>query len=100
MREWLALLPLSVAACTTMAADEPPPVVHGETPGYQCRSEGLEAFVGRDATAEAGGEILAKSGAKTLRWLMPNQVITMEYHMDRVNVLIGANNKIERVNCG
>jgi hypothetical protein len=93
----IALLAVLGAGCTTMAADEP---VHGETPGYECKSEGLDAFVGREPTSEVGSEILSKSGAKVFRWLVPGQIVTMEFRSDRVNAHIGTNNRIERVTCG
>jgi len=97
MRSAIGLLAISVAGCTTMAADKP---VAGETPSYECKSDGPDAFVGRDPTAEIGSEILTKSGAKALRWLRPGQIVTMEFRFDRVNVHLGADNKIVRVTCG
>lgn len=100
MRNLVAFMPLAVAACAAMPADEPPPVVHGQTPGYECRSEGLSSFVGREATSEVGREILARSGAKVLRWLTPGMIVTMEFRSDRVNVHVGSDNRIQRVNCG
>jgi hypothetical protein len=100
MRKAIAFAPLLVAACTTMATNEPTPPAHGESAGYECRREGLDAFVGREPTAELAAEILAKSGAKAFRWLQPGQIVTMEFRSDRVNAYIGANNRIERVTCG
>lgn len=100
MRKTIALAAILGAGCTTMAADEPQPPVHGETPGYECKSEGLDAFIGREPSTEVGSEILAKSGAKVFRWLVPGQIVTMEFRADRVNAYIGTNNRIERVTCG
>ena len=100
MRNMIAVAAILVAGCTTMAAEESQPPLHGEMSGHECKSEGLEAFVGREPTAELGSEILARSGAKVLRWLVPGQIITMEFRADRVNAHIGANNRIERVTCG
>jgi hypothetical protein len=97
MRKALVLVAALGAGCTTVAAQEP---VHGETFGYECRSEGLNAFVGQTATVEVGSEILAKSGAKVLRWLRPGQIVTMEFRSDRVNVKLDFQNKIEAVTCG
>ena len=99
MRNAIALMAILGAGCTTMAADDNPPV-HGETAGSECKSEGLSAFLGRDATTEVGSEILSKSGAKVLRWLQPGQIVTMEFRSDRVNVRLDDKNKIEAVTCG
>ena len=90
MRKLLVLAPLLAAACTTVAPAS----------GGQCRSEGLDTFVGREPTSEVGAEIIAKSGAKVFRWLVPGQVVTMEFSAQRVNAYIGSNNRIERVTCG
>ena len=98
MRKTIVLAAILGAGCNTVAAQEPP--VHGETPGYECRSEGLNAFVGQTATAGIGSEILKKSGAKVLRWLKPGQIVTMEFRADRVNVKLDAQNKVEAVTCG
>jgi hypothetical protein len=98
MRKAIALAAFFGAGCTTVAAQEPP--VHGQTPGHECRSECLDAFVGQAATAEIGSEILKKSGAKALRWLQPGQIVTMEFRFDRVNVKLDAQNKILAVTCG
>ena len=92
MRKLLALAPLLVAGCTSMAATE--------TTYGQCQSEGLDAFIGREPTSDVGGQILAKSGAKVFRWLVPGQIVTMEFSAQRVNAYIGSNNRIERVTCG
>jgi hypothetical protein len=97
MRNLIALGAILGAGCTTVSAQEP---VHGETPGHECRSEGLDAFVGQPATAELGSRILAKSGAKVLRWLQPGQFVTMEFRFDRVNVKLDSQNTVQAVTCG
>jgi hypothetical protein len=81
-----------------MAAEDPATV--GETPGYVCQADGLDALVGREPTSEVGSEILAKSGARNLRWVAPNMRVTMDFREDRVTIWLGTDNKIERVNCG
>ena len=100
MRNSIALFAVLAAGCSIMATDETLPPAHGETRGYECKNGGLDAFVGRDPTAEVGSEILAKSGAKVLRWLQPGQIVTMEFRSDRVNVKLNAQNMIEGVTCG
>ena len=95
MRKLLALTPLLVAAARPW-----PPMRRHRPPAGKCRSEGLDAFVGREPTSEVGSEIIAKSGAKVFRWLVPGQIVTMEFSAQRVNAYIGSNNRIERVTCG
>ena len=95
MRKLLALAPLVLGACTTVPANDSPSAFGG-----QCRSDGLDAFVGREPTSKVGSEIIAASGAKVFRWLVPGQIVTMEFSAQRVNAYIGSNNRIERVTCG
>ena len=100
MPRLFALAAIIAAGCTNMAAEEQALPAHGQTSGYECKSEGLDAFVGQQPTSEVGSEVLTKSGAKVLRWLQPGQIVTMEFRADRVNIVIGTNGKIERVTCG
>jgi hypothetical protein len=97
MRRIAPVAPILLAACSTAPAQTP---VHGETPGHECRSEGLQRFAGQPATSEIGAEILRVSNAAVLRWVQPGQMVTMEYRADRVTVWLAAGNRIERVNCG
>jgi hypothetical protein len=97
MRRIALTAPALLAACSTAPAQSP---AHGETPGHECQSAGLERFAGQAATSEVGAEILRVSKAATIRWVQPGQMVTMEFRADRVTVHVGPGNKIERVNCG
>lgn len=94
MRKYLVLGMLAAAACSTVPAEGSEPV------GGTCRAEGLERYVGQAATAEAGAAILRDSGARTLRWIPHNGVVTMDYSEQRVNVKLTPENRIEAVTCG
>ena len=56
MRSGIAFAPLLAAACSTVAAEEPTPPTHGDAPGYECKSDGLDAYV-------------------TLRWVGPSGLV-------------------------
>ena len=99
MHKLIALAPVLVAACATVAPTQDL-ANQEQASGGECRSEGLQGFAGREASVEVGTEILAKTGAKVLRWLRPGQIVTMEYRTDRVNAHLDSSNRIERVNCG
>ena len=94
MRRLAVLAPLLAAACSTVPADGAPP------PAGTCNVEGLNVYVGRDATPETGAEVTAKSGARVIRWVPKDSMVTMEFSAERVTVYLDANNKIERINCG
>ncbi|MDP8993876.1 MAG: I78 family peptidase inhibitor, partial [Pseudomonadota bacterium] len=84
MKTGLALAALLLMGCTTMAPEEDVPV-HGDT-GYRCDAARVADLVGRPATAELGAEALRRSGARSLRWIRPGDVVTMEYRPDRLNI--------------
>jgi hypothetical protein len=97
MRKAALLAPALLAACATAPAEPP---VHGETPGYICRNEGLDRFAGRPATSEVGAEMLTASGAKALRWVRFGAMITMEFSPSRLTVRLDQQNRIASATCG
>src|SRR5690606_40699987 len=63
-----AALPLAACAAT---GDGPPRLGEGE-----CNADGVQGMIGQKATAESGAELLAKTGARTLRWVPPDRKST------------------------
>lgn len=100
MHRVLLLVPISLAACATAAPSEPEIPVHGETPGYTCRSGPYEEFIGQVATSEVGARLLRASGARTIRWVQPGMQVTMDYREDRLTVRLASNNRIVTARCG
>ena len=96
------LLPLAMA-CTTVPADggasrdEPAEAVGS---GQPCRSGELGELVGREAAEALGAEALRRSGARSLRWIRPGDVVTMDYREDRLNIHLDARGRVERLACG
>ena len=92
-----AALPL--AACTqerTPVESAPPPPEAEMT----CKADAVQSYVGQTATPDLGGAILKASGARTLRWGPPRSAMTMDYRVDRVNVMYDDASKITQVTCG
>ena len=94
MRKLLALAPVALAACTTVAAEAPEPT------SSICKTEGLESYVGQPATAETGAAILSGSRARVLRWIPHGSAVTMDFSEQRVNIKLTPDNRIEAVTCG
>ncbi|WP_369821735.1 I78 family peptidase inhibitor [Polaromonas sp. OV174] len=40
------------------------------------------------------------AGAKTVRVLRPNQVMTLEFNTERLNLAVDQTGRVTRVNCG
>ena len=87
-------LALLLAAC----AAAPPPLAHGGD--AICKADGLADLVGKPATADLGAEALSRSGARTLRWIQPGTMVTMDYRQDRLDVHLDEHNVVTRLSCG
>ena len=97
MRKFCALLPVLLAACSTAPAQ---PIVHGQTPGHTCKTEGTDQFIGRTRSNAVGAAIKRASNAAVLRWAPPGVMLTMDYRADRVTVWLDSADKITRLSCG
>lgn len=87
--------------CATAPAPAPPPdeervPEHG---AGACDAGPAQRLIGRQRTDALGAEALRLSGAKTLRWLAPDTVYTMDLRRDRINIEIDANGRITRLRC-
>ncbi len=73
--------------------------VQGGT-GRMCNAAKAQPLVGRARSAKLGAEALRLSGAGTLRWLRPGDIVTMEYREDRLNIELDAKGRVKAVRCG
>lgn len=96
----LAALGLSLAACaqTPPPADDTP--VMGGGGGYKCDAAPLANLVGQQASEALGRDALQRSNSRSLRWIGPNNAVTMDYREDRLNVKMDAKNMVTGFSCG
>lgn len=102
MRILLVILPaLTLAACAGYSerAEAPSDRAPGRSSGL-CEAEAVQGYLGNSVDDGIGEEILAKSGARTLRWGPPNSAWTMDYRTDRVNVRYDETMTITEITCG
>ena len=85
---------LLLAACASQPSDQAAP------PTAACDADAAQAWIGKPATEANVQAAFKASGANTLRALKPGQPMTMDYRMDRVNVLQDAAGNIEKISCG
>jgi hypothetical protein len=93
---------LMTMACAPLPPGEPveePVPVHGET-GYVCNAGRVQSLVGREATSALGAEALRLSGARTIRWIPPGAMVTMDYREDRLNIELDGRNRVTQLRCG
>ena len=89
-----------VAAPPPAASTAPPPPKARPAPVAACNAAPAQYAVGRTQTATLVEEVRQKSGSTMARVLRPNQVVTMEFNGQRVNVVVDAGNKVTAVRCG
>ncbi len=66
----------------------------------KCDATRVRNFVGALGTSDMGDALLKRSGARTLRWLAPGSMATMDYRQDRLNVRVDGRNFITGLDCG
>lgn len=89
----VAAAALLAAGCATA-----PPTEAGG--GGKCDASKARKLIGRTKSAETGAEALRLSGAKTLRWIAPGMMVTMDYREDRLNLRVDPDGKVVAINCG
>lgn len=102
MRPIAGALLIMTSACMTPAPAAPDGEqvpVHGGT-GYSCNVANAGLLTGQPATAELGSRALQLTGARTIRWIRPADMVTMDYREDRLNIELDAGNRVTRLRCG
>lgn len=66
----------------------------------RCPANAARSLVGRRADADARRQARRIAGRGRVRWIMPGGLVTQDYSEGRLNVQVGANDRIERVWCG
>ena len=82
---------------------EPPPrrLPGADDPMQRCDAEAARAVVlGQEATADVVEQARSLAGADRVRTLAPDQMVTMEYHPSRLNLIVDGSNVIVEVRCG
>jgi len=91
----MALGAALASGCQTTATPDDNAQPHGK-----CNSEAVSSLVGKVATPELLEQARDKAGADVARILRPDDVVTLEYNSQRLNLNTDANLTIERVSCG
>lgn len=99
MKAAIGGLMLMTAACTTAPAGGEPMPNPGDG-GDRCNAAAAQGLVGQPASSELAAEARRRSGAETVRWLQPGQIVTMEYRYGRLNIKLDVNNRVEGFTCG
>jgi hypothetical protein len=88
----LAVLPACETLQTATGTGETPPA---QAAGDSCGAAGLQSLLGSSV-----GDLDPATLPANSRVLFPGMGATMDYAPGRVNVVVGTNDRIERVYCG
>lgn len=87
---------VALAACAPMGVGLEPP----SNPDGPCDATLAQGLIGRAIDPNVGAEAMRLSGAGALRWIGPNQAVTMDYRPDRLNVEYDASRRVTEIRCG
>ncbi|NBF06057.1 hypothetical protein GV819_27590 [Pseudomonas sp. Fl5BN2] len=92
------LAAIVLSGCSTAGSTKEP--VAAEPLHTRCEATGAEFAVGKKASPELLEQARTRAGAQYARFLKPNDMITLEYRSDRLNLNTDAGLVVTRVNCG
>ncbi|BFT62407.1 I78 family peptidase inhibitor [Pseudomonas moorei] len=91
----------TLAGCSTAATESATdPVTTTDTGHSRCEAKAAEFTLGKTASPELLEQARKRAGAQNARFLSPNDMVTLEYRSDRLNLNTDANKVVTRVNCG
>ena len=90
-----------LAGCSTSGTSEPAKDTAAAEPVHtRCESQAAQFAIGQKASPQLLEQARTRAGAQNARILKPNDMITLEYRSDRLNLSTDDNLVITRVNCG
>nr|WP_272886206.1 I78 family peptidase inhibitor [Stutzerimonas kunmingensis] len=66
----------------------------------QCNADAVASLTGQTVTPEILERAREQSGAITARVLRPDDIVTLEYNSQRLNIYTDKDMTIERIGCG
>ncbi|KQW37204.1 MULTISPECIES: I78 family peptidase inhibitor [Pseudomonas] len=92
------LAAMFLSGCST--SESTPDPVATETGHSRCEAKAAEFAIGKQASPQLLEQARTRAGAQIARILKPNDMVTLEYRSDRLNLNTDANLVVNRVNCG
>ena len=93
---------LTLAACTggAPAAGEASTTAASPSAAARCDAQPAQAMVGQLFTQDTLARVQAATGAHEARLLRPDSMVTKEFKLGRVNVVVDANQRVVGIHCG
>ena len=91
----------TLAGCSTTSTESATTDVATTDTGHsRCEAKAAEFTIGKKASPELLEQARVRAGAQNARILKPNDMVTLEYRSDRLNLNTDDKLVITRVNCG
>ncbi len=71
-----------------------------DTGHSRCEAKAAEFTIGKQASPQLLEQARTRAGAQSARFLLPTDMVTLEYRSDRLNLNTDASRVVTRVNCG
>ncbi|MCF5714523.1 I78 family peptidase inhibitor [Pseudomonas tremae] len=89
----------TTSAPSAEASAKAPAPASTAIPG-RCDAESGQFAIGKQASIDLLSQVRARTGSQDARILGPDDMVTLEYRSERVNVNTDAAGKVTRINCG
>ncbi|CAI8817075.1 MULTISPECIES: I78 family peptidase inhibitor [unclassified Pseudomonas] len=90
-----------LAGCSSTSTESATdPVTTTDTGHSRCEAKAAEFTIGKKASPELLEQARIRAGAQNARILKPNDMVTLEYRSDRLNLNTDDKLVITRINCG
>ncbi|MGE8068214.1 I78 family peptidase inhibitor [Pseudomonas sp. NPDC089569] len=90
----------TLAGCSSATTGSTSDPVATDTGHSRCEAKAAEFTIGKQASPELLEQARTRAGAQNARFIQPNDMVTLEYRSDRLNLNTDANRVVTRVNCG
>jgi len=90
-----------LAGCSSTSTESTTdPVTTTDTGHSRCEAKAAEFTLGKKASPELLEQARIRTGAQNARILKPDDMVTLEYRSDRLNLNTDNNLVITRISCG
>lgn len=94
-----ALLAL-LAGCTTLTDTPPDPNVPEPAPTGRCDAAPAQGLIGKRGSEALAETARRSAGAGIVRTVRPDEMVTMEYRVDRLNITLDERGMVIAIRCG
>ncbi|HJR29000.1 MAG TPA: I78 family peptidase inhibitor [Pseudomonas sp.] len=89
-----------LVGCSSTSTESAKAPVAADTGHSRCEAKAAEFTIGKKASPELLEQARTRAGAQNARFLKPDDMVTLEYRSDRLNLNTDNSLVITRVNCG